>query len=65
MQPSRLDHDANKPFAAHIVPTTSQAAAYIHDMTSSLRSLAVRHHLSTLALLLEMAAVEAANNKKA
>lgn len=40
-------------------PSPAQAAAYIHDMTSTMRQLAVDHKLTTLALLLEMAAVEA------
>lgn len=42
-------------------PNAAQAAAYIHDMTSTLRGLAERHQLKTLALVLEMAAVEAAS----
>jgi hypothetical protein len=40
-------------------PNAHQAAAYIRDMSASMRNLAAEHQLTTLALLLEMASVEA------
>lgn len=64
MQPVRsesLDHAVKQPPPLH--PTARQAAAYIQDMTTSLRHLALQHRMATLALLLEMAAVEAADPK--
>jgi hypothetical protein len=49
-----------KPALAIAAPDKRQAAAYIYDMTASMRDLAQRHGLATLALVLEMAAIEAA-----
>lgn len=70
MQPARLDRPSASKLtastkdnlvekAAGSSPTSVQAAAYIHDMASTLRNLAAQHNLTTLALILEMAAVEA------
>lgn len=42
-------------------PSAAQAATYIYDMTSTMQSIAAQHNLSTLALILEMAAVEASS----
>jgi hypothetical protein len=49
-----------KPSAVIAAPDRRQAAAYIYDMTASMRDLAQRHGMTTLALVLEMAAIEAA-----
>lgn len=51
---------AGKPSHAIAAPDKQQAAAYIYDMTASMRDLAQRHGMTTLALVLEMAAMEAA-----
>lgn len=71
MQSARLDRPAHTTSAAQPSskpaavpgPNTTQAAAYIHDMSSTLRNLAAQHNLMTLALLLEMASVEAGSFK--
>jgi hypothetical protein len=71
MQSARLDRHTQAPVAAPSPgkattasgPNAAQAAAYIHDMSSTLRNLAAQHNLTTLALLLEMAAVEAGSLK--
>jgi hypothetical protein len=69
MQTVRLDRvqkaptnlqDPAKPTAVP-GPNAAQAAAYIYDMSSTLRNLAAQQNLTTLALLLEMASVEAAS----
>jgi hypothetical protein len=69
MQAAKLDRTGlppadSKPGPAVSGPSAIQAAAYIQDMATALRSLAQRHHMGTLSLLLEMAAVEAATIQK-
>jgi hypothetical protein len=45
-------------------PDAVQAAAYIQDLTLSLRRLAMRHNHVVLAMLLEMASIQAASHVK-
>jgi hypothetical protein len=64
LQPVRVDSPEELQQTTRITnPSARQAAGYIRDMTTSLRALAIQHRMSTLALLLEMAAVEAADPK--
>lgn len=60
MSSFKLEHKGPQHEANHRLPDRGQAAAYVHDMATSLRRLALQHEMKTLGLLLEMVAQEAA-----
>ncbi|HAH08642.1 MAG TPA: hypothetical protein DCL48_00920 [Alphaproteobacteria bacterium] len=64
MTRANAEQRPDRPMMLASRPSPAQAAAYIQDMTTSLRALAIEHHFSTLAMLLEMSALQASQDAK-